>query len=184
MTFGDSKTFEGAYQTKLTSLLNAATGASWTESVRRAEGGYTVAIWNSIIDATLAAIDSATYYPVYILFNLGANDVGGALVEATWKANFANIIDRMHLKWSATKIYIMRAGRQGKDTECNNLATWISDVIATRGTWAFLGPDERVFLKGSDDYATETSDGIHPVIGVPGHGYDLTGTMWATTLGF
>lgn len=141
-------------------------------------GGATVATMAGRIVADLAAADPAA--PDYILLNLGANDVSALPAEATWKADLATVIDGMNAKWPATKVYLMRPWRRGEATDCDTLAGWIADVVAARSAWAFMGPDERVFLENGDDGVTYTSDGIHPNAA----GYALTAAQWKATLGY
>jgi len=127
----------------------------------------------ALVDADLAAMTTGT--PTIIMFNLGANDVVSLPAEATWKANLVYILDAFHAKWSGAKVYVMRPWRRGEAADCNTLATWIAAVIADgRSAWAFVGPDERVFLEGGDDGVTYTVDGIHP----NATGYALTGLKW------
>ncbi len=159
--YGDSATLNGNYPTYLLGRLgNARSSQLWRATpAMNAVGGRTVATGAASIDAELA---SAVGTPDIILFSLGKNDVGGALpAEATWKANLAYILDAMHTKWPSASILLMRIWRRDCLANCNLIATWISDVIATR-VWAGLGPDERGFLEGGDNGVTYTSDGIHP----------------------
>jgi lysophospholipase L1-like esterase len=139
-------------------------------------GGSTVAQWASAIAASLAAIADAR---TDVLLNLGANDVAALPAEATWKANLGTILDAIHTKWPNTQVYIMQPWRRGYASQCNSLATWIGDVVATKA-WSHVGPDERVFLENGDDGVTYTSDGIHPNAA----GYVLTATQWKATLGY
>lgn len=142
-------------------------------------GGATVASRAGTIAADIAALGPIQNL-THALVNLGANDVGGVLVEATWKANLAAILDAMNGAWPNAKVYVMRPWRRGYATECDSLATWIGDVLATRGTWAFVGPDERVFLENGDNGVTYTVDGVHPNAA----GYTLTAAQWKTVIGY
>lgn len=114
----------------------------------------------------------------YALVNLGSNDLAGLPAEATWKADYATVLDALHTKWPAAQVLVMRPWRRGSDTNADTLAVWIADVISTRG-WAALGPDERGYLKAGDDGVTNTSDGLHPNAA----GYALTATEWQTAMG-
>lgn len=177
---GDSKTAEtgvGSYQPYILGYFsNAHPLQLWRETPARfAVGGQTVAGCAAAIDATLAA---AVGIPDIVLFNLGANDAGGLPVQATYQANLAYIFDAIHAQYSAA-IYVMKAGRQGYDANCDTLVSWNTPVIAARSSWVFFGPDERVFLKGSDDYASNTKDGTHP----NDAGARLTAAQWLTIVG-
>lgn len=147
----------------------------WREyPLRIAVGGQTVASAQNAIDSDLAA---AVGTPDVILFNLGKNDAGGVLTEATWKSDLAYILDAFHAQWNDVQVYLMRAWRRNTESNCDLMAAWISDVIASR-SWCHLGPDERVYLENGDDGTTYTTDGIHP----NDAGQRLTAIQWATVL--
>lgn len=141
-------------------------------------GGATAASWAAGITSGLAGVTNNVRWA---LINLGANDVSALPAEATWKADMATILDAINAKWPLAKVYIMRPWRQGEAADCNSLATWIADIVAARSSWAFVGPDERVFLENGDDGATYTSDGVHPTDPA---GYLLTVDQWKTVLGY
>lgn len=141
--------------------------------------GATVASRAATIAADISALGFVQNMR-FIPLNLGANDVGAIPAEATWKANLATILDAMNAQWPDAKVYVMRPWRRGYATECDSLATWIASVVSTRSTWAFVGPDERVFLENGDNGVTYTSDGIHPNTA----GYALTAAQWKTVLGY
>lgn len=176
LPYGDSKTASSNYPVYFLAYLANTRGYQlWRVTPATiATGGLTVATAQDGIDASLAA---ATGTPDVILFNLGANDAGGALVEATWKADLAYILDAMNVKWASAQIYLMRVWRRDTESNCNLMATWIGDVIASRA-WCHLGPDERVFLEAGDDGETYTGDGIHP----NDAGQRLTAAQWAMVI--
>lgn len=175
MAYGDSKTANNVYQPTLrTNLIYA--DALYTTVSNLAASGRTAALGAAAIDAELAASSAS---PTYILFNLGANDVGGLPAEATWKADAGYILDAMHAKWPGAIIYMTRAWRRDYGAECNTLAGWIADLVAARD-YCRTGPDERVFLENGDDGATYTVDGIHPNAA----GYALTAAQWQTAIGY
>jgi lysophospholipase L1-like esterase len=125
--------------------------------------GYSGKTLADIVSTYLYPDMAQQYFnPDFILLNIGANDVAALPAQATWEANLATCLDAWHTKWPKAHIYITRPWRQTYDAQCNLLAGYIDNVIATRTTFAHLGVDERVFLKGSDNGATYTSDGIHP----------------------
>ena len=138
---------------------------------RIAVGGRTVASAQDAVDTELAAITSTIHA---ILFNLGKNDADDALVAVDWKADLAYILDAMHTKWPSAIISIMKPWRRDYLTPCNNMVTWIGEVIASR-LWCSYGPDERIFLEGGDNGVTYTDDGVHP----NATGEVLTGQQWA-----
>lgn len=125
---------------------------------RFATGGHTWALMKADIDSSLAA---ATGTPSICVINLGANDVASLPVEATIKADMVSIINSILAKWNSTKIYIAKVWRRSYAAECNTLAGYIDDVVALYSSNVFVGMDERVWLEGGDDGATNTTDGIH-----------------------
>lgn len=176
--YGDSKTSSNTYQHTASSLLES-TGNRWDYRTIAASG-RTVATSQDNITAELSSYTSNA--PVYVLSNLGANDVATGtwerITEENWKADYGYILDAMRSKWSSVKIYIMRPWRRTYGSRCDTLATWIADLVTARSGWCFLGPDERVFLENGDDGATYTSDGLHPNTA----GYVLVGTQWANAI--
>lgn len=188
--YGDSKTngsgdtqppglgFNG-YPPILCALLESSTGYGWHESPSRVgTGGANVATLRAGVDAAIAARSTAIA-PTYILINAGVNDASSLPVEATWKTNYTYILDAFHTQWPIAKIYCMRVWSRGNTTNCNTLASWLADVISTRDSFTFVGPDERVFLENGDNGVTYTTDGIHP----NRPGYILTANQWKTSLG-
>jgi len=123
--------------------------------------GYTVAQMRTYVDANLAA---ATGTPTDILINLGANDAAGievTITKAAWKADYAAMINAFRDKWGGVPIRVTLPWRQGYDSQCNKMATWLGEVIATYPSGVYVGDDEQVWLKGSDNGATMTTDGTH-----------------------
>lgn len=186
---GDSKTAGTVTQSwppLLNALVTNSTRFMDENPSRLAASGNAVIDIKNGIDAKLTA---STTRPTYALINLGVNDVNGdakdvdVLGFATWEANYGYILDAVHTKWPTTLIYLMRPGKRGDATiqdKLNRIRTiYIPDVISTRSTWAFLGPNESIFLENGDDYTTYTSDGIHPTPA----GYALTAAQWQIALG-
>jgi hypothetical protein len=168
---GDSKTANlGAWPQYMTRF-----GANCyiEEPVRYATGGWTVANAKAGVDAWLA---TATGTPEHICMNFGAND--WAVLSTTWKTDYLYIIDAMRTKWASAKVYLMRPWSRTKDTEANTRAADIADICSQRQTFCYVGPDERVFLKGSDDGTSETIDGIHPTAAY----YAVTAQQWESLL--
>jgi lysophospholipase L1-like esterase len=181
---GDSKTYgtgdtiaDGT--TGYPPLLTASLSGYAEAPLRSAHGGFTVAMMRPQIVIDLA---DARQVPAYILINLGTNDFasGNATIpEATWKADYNAILDWLHAKWPSARIGLMRPWRATDNGQLNTVDdAWIPDLVAARA-YCFLGPDERVFLKGADNGLTYTTDGVHP-----NHaGYMLTAAQWETAMG-
>jgi len=129
------------------------------------------------VDADIAA-RSGDYR--YALITIGANNFGGALPpQATFEADLAYTLDAIHTAWPATRLGVALPWSRTYDAQADTLATWIANVLSTR-SWAFAGPDERVYLKGADDGATYTVDGVHPNAA----GYALAAARWQTSMGY
>lgn len=158
MLLGDSKTLAGSWQPTLAANLTAASGVPWGYS-NGGVGGDTITAAAAGIATRLAAFDATS--PASALCNWGANDVGSLPAEATWKANYLTIIDAIRTKWTSAKVYLSRPWRRGYATQCDSLATWIDDIVAARPGIAFVGDDERVWMKDGDDGATMSTDGVH-----------------------
>jgi len=179
MLLGDSKTSAplGTWQAPLAADLTAASGFLWSY-VNRAVAGASLEYLNGVQRAAeplswLFDPVPAQYAIPAVLINYGVNDIyyptgyGGLpsgianLDQTQWKANLTAMLDAIHAKWPAAAVYVTRPWVRGFDSDCNTLAGWISDVVATRATFAAVGDDERVWLKGADNGATMTSDGLH-----------------------
>jgi hypothetical protein len=134
------------------------------------------------VDADIAILNGRQVGKVVnILFNLGVNDVWEGLPdETTWKADVLYILDAFKAVNPDMVAYVMRPWIRGRDAYCGTLADWIDDVVAARPTWVHLGPDERIWLKGADDGATMTYDGIH----YSAAGNAECAAQWQTTLGY
>ena len=129
-----------------------------------AVGGYKLSTLKSSFDAFMlehAGKASATGDKFVFFINVGANDVSGVIVEATWKTNYHYIIDAILTEYPTGKIYITKPWRRGYAASCNTLAGWIDDVVALYSGNVLVGDDERVWLENGDDGATMTTDGIH-----------------------
>lgn len=131
-------------------------GAMWSVGVN----GATVATAAASIGSTLAAMPSGGWDT--FLLNWGANDVGGPLPsEATWQSDYLAILDAIHAAYPFARVYIMRPWRSGFDANAATLKARIDNIVAARSSFAFVGPDEAVWLKGADNGATMTTDGTH-----------------------
>jgi lysophospholipase L1-like esterase len=149
----------------------------YERSARIGRGGATAAVINTNIVADLT---TRNHVPTYILVNVGANDASAGTAQATFEAAYGSFLDVLHAKWPTVPIYCMRVWVRNFAAACNAIDdTWIPNVLSTRSAWAFLGPDERIFLENGDNGVTYTADGIHPNRA----GYILTAAQWKTVLG-
>lgn len=177
-TVGDSKTASGSYQNYLIPYLILKSEEKWIEtSPRFAFSGYGADDMKLYMDSNLPLVYGPS--PNYVLINLGVNDVGSLPLEADWKINYGAIIDSLHAKWPEATIVCMRVWREGEDSNCDTLNQWIDDLVLSR-SFSIAGPDERIFLKGDDNGATYTVDGVHPTL----EGYELTSLQWASVIGY
>lgn len=83
------------------------------------------------------------------------------LDQTTWQNNYLSIIDAIHTTYPNAKIYISKVWRRTFNTECDTLAGWIDNIVAARSAFVFVADDERGWMKGADDGATMTTDGVH-----------------------
>lgn len=183
--FGDSKTLGTGdagtgemygYPPLLIDALGAA--SNFEIQPRGGVGGRTTAGGAAAIDGLLAAL---TVPPDYICYNLGVNDFtssanpGGLPVEATFKANLAYCLDRMHAVYPNAKVGVARVWKQYYDAVCDVLDGWIETVVDARSPWCVRGPDERLILPA----VGMTGDGIHPTAA----GYAAMATAWRAVFG-
>jgi len=184
---GDSKSGIGYAQVWPATLIagmNATDNPSsvyWFEASPRdtwAIGSATVNTIKSSIDSNIALHSQPNCNAC--LINLGVNDQTD-VVEANWKADYQYIIDALLVKWPGTKIYLVKPWSRGRDAFYDTMAGWIDDLIAANPGTCFAGHDARVWLKGADDGATMTSDGIHYSIDA---GQAECAAQWLTILGY
>jgi len=176
LLIGDSKTAinlvhpefgsDQGWQAPLAASLAAAIPAPVTW-VNYGSGSQTVATYAANLIAGAYADARPTTPPAAVLLNLGVNDAVAMPTQAAWQANYLAIVDWVRARYAVSPCYFMRWWSRNApvgtdDTE----AGWIDTLITLR-TQCFLGPDERVFLKGSDNGATNTYDGTH--MGTVGH---------------
>jgi hypothetical protein len=159
LEIGDSKTYTAGntWPATLTADLNAADAgvATWrSDNIGAAASG--ASYWAANIGAKLAA--QPDYHGV-VLINIGVNDFVSA-TQVQWVADMGTMLDAIHSKWPQATLYLMRPWKRGYDAKADEFVGWIDMLIAGR---SFLrsGPDERVWLKGSDDGNTMTTDGVH-----------------------
>jgi lysophospholipase L1-like esterase len=140
----------------------SATGGFETVNMRPtqlASSGWTV---QSLSQSVQAWLNAATATPSFVLINIGVNDT--ATSQASFEASLADVLDKVHTKWPSAAILVWKIWRRGSETQMNLIDdTYIPNVLASR-PWATSPAelDERVYLKGSDNGALETTDGLHP----------------------
>ena len=122
-----------------------------------------------------------------VLLNFGVNalaNVAGFETpegRAPWRSQWVAMFDAIHSRFVNARIWVMRPwSALGADASYDVMAADIATAVADRSSYTFVGPDERVWLKGGDDGATMTSDGTH---------YNSTGSaecasQWATAMGY
>jgi lysophospholipase L1-like esterase len=184
MAYGDSKAT--SYTPNLLASLNAipVSATVSAESDNLSIPGITLSGMMARYTSDLAARgsqDGMNYR--FVLLTVGVNDVvAGLPPEATWRANFATLIDAIHAKFPAAKVGIARPWERGAALQAgmNSLATWIAAEVTPRAAWAFLGPDERVYLENGDNGTTYTDDGIHPNAA----GQAVAASLWKTAMGY
>lgn len=178
---GDSKTVASnpnVWPVNLTAALNTATNPStvWGGD-NVGVGATTTQYWHDNIDTVIAG---QIHNHVLAVINLGVNDGTTLPAEATWEANTEYYLDALHAAYPAIQCYLMRPWKQGFDANAATLHSWIDTVVAARSTFVHTGPDEAVWLKGSDNGASETMDGVH----YSSLGETLCAAQWQSTLGY
>jgi len=93
--------------------------------------------------------------------NLGANDMMSLPAEAAWITNYQGIIDATHIKWPLAKIYISKPWTRNHDADAITVAGRIDTLIAANSGFCFAADDESGWLKGADNGAAMTLDGVH-----------------------
>jgi hypothetical protein len=126
--------------------------------------GGRVRTMRATVDADIAGFPATTpaIGPVTRgLYALGANDLGDIrdtlTTQAQWLSDAQYCLDAFRTKWSVITIYILKAWRDGYDTEANTYSDWVDLLIASRPTFTRQGPDERACIKGTNYLA----DGVH-----------------------
>lgn len=169
---GDSKSTGATWVAPFLTRVRDATTGVWQEApLRLSASGRSNFSTRTFIDAWLAA---ATDTPAFVVFYLGVNDVNGdsadVLRDGTgvlWKADVAYNLDAVHTKWPSATVYVRKVGKAGDATIDSKLLTLddtlMPAVLSTRPWAVFIGDDRlSVSIEGGDDYATRTTDGIHP----------------------
>ena len=152
----------------------SGTGQTWFQYSNAARANGTVA--DSVpgtpgtgIDALMnnflsSYVNSNPGVVTHVLMNWGVNDMGGSLVEATWIGQYDQITSYLHTRFPNATLVISYPWRQGFDSQSATMHGWIDTVIANCagvGATCIAGVDEVVTIKGSDNGATATRDGVH-----------------------
>lgn len=169
ITTGDSKTYLDGWQEHLIATVNISGGHGYWTFWNGGKSAATANSYASDLAGILAGGAPATSpAPAadadgvdIVLHNIGVNDLPALPAGATWRADYASAIDTIHSRWPRATVYLMRPWQRGYDAEAATVAGWIATVQSTRTSWAVIGPDESVWLKGADNGNTNTSDGIH-----------------------
>lgn len=177
---GDSKTAAGnSWPGLLKASLTTEGTFIWGEGPPRfGVSGYTAALMVPYIDTNL---DDLTIPADFVLINLGSNDVKNGLpVEATWKADMTHIVDACLTKWPSCVVYVAKAWRTLCDANCDTMATWVDEIVATYASQVFVGHDENVWFENGDNGATYAVTGVH---------YNEAGeaecaAQWQTVMGY
>jgi lysophospholipase L1-like esterase len=140
-------------------------------------GGSTTTDWVSYIGPIVASDQHLLVTAV--LLNLGVNDMSAGTSQAAYISNLQYVLDQVHARWPAALVYIAYPWKAGFDTQANAMAGWVDTVVASR-SFARHGHDERIWLKGSDNGASETIDGVHYSV----TGENLLWPLWKTILGY
>jgi hypothetical protein len=160
-TLGDSKTESAPWATTLLATLQVSYGTAW-QSSSYAAGSTTLAWAVANLTALIAQIPAgADGANLKVLVNWGVNEMATMPARATWVADYLTLIDAIVAKQPAAKVFCVKPWYQGKDSEALTMAEWVDEVVASRPSVAYLGHNEYVWLRGTDNGTTMTSDGVH-----------------------
>ncbi len=119
----------------------------------------------------------------HVVINLGVNDFGIATM-GPWIADMETVIDAVHARYPQASIWVMYPWKRSFDATAATYHTWVDQIITDR-PFVIAGPDEAVWLKGSDDGATNTYDGIHySYASGPPNGETACAAQWQTKFGY
>jgi hypothetical protein len=155
-------------------------GSMWRERPYRVGlSGQRVADLHTYLDANLSSL---TGDPAYCAVHIGTNDLGST-AEASFKSDLEGCVDALYARWPDAEIYCAKPYKDpdsdgGYDTDADNMAGWIDDVVAGY-SYAFAGPDfTSAWWKGN--LATLSDDGVHP----NNAGHTEIASQWQSVLGF
>lgn len=169
VAMGDSKTANNAQYSWVKNLDNKynAPGLYLAAPVL-ATSGWTSTQLKNAVDAWLATYSSVVA-PAWVLINIGANGWVEADVQYT--------LDAIHAAWPNAQA---RLTGVWKNTGIQVSAAQIASACTGRTAWCAMGADEFVYLKGSDNGASETYDGQH----YSAFGARQAAAAWRTALGY
>lgn len=186
LSFGDSKSHRQEWQSPLIqkiheaghlqviwadggnngdTILAAADSGSSTYIVTAIANLNNTNVGNNLIGTAAPwSVRSTSQMLVTTIFcNWGANDA--TIVpfpdEATWEAAYESVLDILHARFPAATMYLSFPWRRSYDAECATLHGRLLHVIAARSAFVVAGDDEAVWLKGADNGAQNTVDGVH-----------------------
>ncbi len=152
-TVGDSRTANA--QAWRDSLSRIGTGY-YELKPTLSNGGWTA---EKVLDSLTAHMAKVNGTPSFVLVNIGLNDTTS---RASYTAQLGRVLDSLHVRWPSALMGVMKVwGRAGSlPVHSDSVDSYIDSVLPSR-PWTFNGPDERIWMKGSDNGATMTYDGTH-----------------------
>lgn len=142
-----------------------------------AQSGQMASWLASNVDAWIAGSTAA---PEWALIDIGVNDIVAGVTQATYETSLAYVLDAIHAAWPSCKPRVAYVWMRNYDAQCDTLNGWIDNVLSSRAAWAAVGHDERVWMKGADDGATMTRDGVHPSAA----GQTEEAAQWLAVMGY
>jgi hypothetical protein len=119
--------------------------------------------------------------PEWALIDIGVNDtLAPATGQAAFEASLGSVLDKIHAAWPSCQIRVAKVWARGRDALCDTVAGYIDNVLSTRAAFAAVGHDERVWMKGADDGATMSYDGVH----YSAAGNAECAVQWHTAMGY
>lgn len=185
MLLGDSRTDGGVntWPAALAQEMRNADGRPWP-LVNWGASGATVITTLAQLPGRISAAGFEPPAVQRVLINLGVNDAFDPLTPAqriVWEDNYKAIIDTLTAAYPLAQVYIARPWKRGFTAgKADGIAVAIDNIVADRPGVAYLGHDERVWLEGGDNGATNTYDGEH---------YSAAGNVailpvWMSALGY
>ena len=141
-----------------------------------AYGGQSTTTIAGTVAADIAS--HSVVVPKDVLLSMGSNNINAS--QAQLETDYGTILDAINAAWPASRVFVTLSWIRNADAGADTHAAAVAAVLASRGAWAFVGPDERVILKGADNGATNTSDGVHP----SPSGSAALAAEWKTLLGY
>jgi lysophospholipase L1-like esterase len=159
---GDSRTLQGGWPDVLMSQLNGANVLPYSSyrinQETALDWSYTQLGPNAA--QYLADSSSSLGYFERIGIQLGEHDMVGSTTSSIG-TNATLLVDAINAKFPSAKLYIDFPWALPADANYASAKSQLQAVIAARSSFCFAGVDQGVVLKGGDNGASETSDGIH-----------------------